>query len=94
MSEDETLHHPEIESKNFEKDIEEKPTEWKCCQYTCERALTVFICKFCFSMILVLFCVSQLSKGNLETEKFTLYISILTGTVNLWMPNPTITNTK
>lgn len=82
----------ENEDKNKEEPErnKEKPEEWKSCCFNSDARVIKFFTNVMFSFTLILFCISQLYQPELPPDRFTLYISLLSGAVNLWMPGPKI----
>lgn len=67
-----------------------KSDEWRSCCFNVDRRVIMFFTNALFSLILASFCIYQLATPEIPEARFTLYISLLTGTVNLWMPGPKI----
>lgn len=80
----------EDEKKEEPEKKQTKPEEWKSCCFNSDARVIKFFTNVIFSFTLIIFCISQLYHPELPPEKFTLYISLLSGTVNLWMPGPKI----
>lgn len=88
---EETKHDNDPQDGCETKNTEDKPKEqWRSCCFYMDPRVVKFFTSVMFSMILLLFCVFELSNAGIPQEKFTLYISIVTGVVNLWMPCPKI----
>jgi hypothetical protein len=68
-----------------------RSNEWRSCCFLIDKRLLAYFANFLLTLILVSFCIFQLNQEGLNSERFTLFISLLTGSVNLWMPNPKIT---
>jgi hypothetical protein len=79
--------HKDDEAENDETQVKQP---WRSCCFDMDPRVVKFFTSVMFSMILLLFCVLELSSPSLQQERFTLYISIVTGVVNLWMPCPKI----
>jgi hypothetical protein len=82
---------PEYVDDSTSPDVDaRKPDEWRSCCFNVDRRVIMFFTNALFSLILALFCIYQLAAPEIPEARFTLYISLLTGTVNLWMPGPKI----
>lgn len=86
------LKKPQLDKEPEEKDVKPQTgsLEWKSCCFTIDRKVLSFSVAVMFSAILVTFCISQLIDKSTNDDRFSLYISLLTGAVNIWMPTPFI----
>ncbi len=81
------------EEKNTSVEAENKNNnEWKSCCFSVDRKVLSFSVAVLFSAILITFCISQLLDKTNSDDRFSLYISLLTGAVNIWMPTPFMNN--
>ena len=71
-------------------DLHQKKEKWKSCCFDMDPRVVKFFTSVMFSMTLLIFCIRELTNPSLPQERFTLYISLITGIVNLWMPCPKI----
>ena len=66
-----------------------RETLWKC--FFCgsvDKRVVEFTSQFIICIIIMGFCISQLSKGGLGCEEGSLYQSLLTMVIGLVLPNP------
>lgn len=68
----------------YEKEI----GKWNTCGFLFDRQCLTFAITAIFSFTLIIFCITQLSSPELPNDKFTLYVTLLTGVINSWLPSP------
>ena len=73
-----------------EKNEEGEDSYRTCCgNGRTDRRLLMFSSQFCFSMITVGFCLYKLGSST-DTETTSIYLPILSSTMSLWLPSPSI----
>lgn len=65
-----------------------KSAKWSCHDGIISKSLVIFIAQFLLSISVVIVSIVKLFTGSVDER--TLYISLLTGTVSLYMPSPMI----
>lgn len=65
-----------------------KSAKWSCHDGVVSKSLVIFIAQFLLSISVIIVSIVKLFTGTVDER--TLYISLLTGTVSLYMPSPMI----
>jgi hypothetical protein len=63
---------------------------WKSCCFQVDSEFASFMVAVITSFTLMLFCIVQLLDPNISSDRFAIYIALLTGSANVWIPSPII----
>lgn len=67
---------------------EDEKNKWNTCGFIFDKNCLTFAITAIFSFTLIIFCITQLASKDLPNDKFTLYVSLLSGIINTWIPSP------
>ena len=60
---------------------------WESCCFKLHRGILIFLCQFIFSLIILLFCVYQLTR-TLDNDSRLFYSATTTLILGIWSPQP------
>lgn len=60
---------------------------WKCGKCICSRKLLVALTQVFFTLIILFFCMYQLTRNDLSSEASTIWITLLSTITGNFMPN-------
>jgi hypothetical protein len=72
--------------------IEEKDEEWSgCCSHT-NKHFIKYLTQIGFGATVVIFSMVQIARSDVESKE--IYFSMLTGTLGIFMPHPSLKSDK
>lgn len=80
--------HTEAEYNDNDNAHGDEKNKWNTCGFILDKNCLSFAITTIFSFTLIIFCITQLASRELPNDKFTLYVSLLCGIINTWIPSP------
>jgi hypothetical protein len=67
---------------------EDEDKEWKLCCSRSDKGFIKYVTQICFGASIMIFSMAQIARSDVENKE--IYYSMLSGTVGLFLPHPTI----